>query len=345
MDIWNGEPVIADIPVGESPTHAPTSSIRTPRRHTRGCADGAARPAHRLRGMTIGGFDVWRLVRSTVREIVSDKLTVYAAQMAYTLFFSLFPSLIFVVALISLAVDRQRLLQTLGEYLQRSLPTETADLLLPTARRVLETGGATGLLSFGLVTALWSGSAIFGSMTTALNSAYDVEETRPLWKRLALRLAAMVVSGIVLLVATVVLIAGEGVVNRIAHVLGLDATTRSTWIVVQYPLAIVAMIAALWMLYYFLPNRGDQRARFVLVSAMVTTTLWIAATLAFRWYVSTFDTVNPAYGAIGAIMLLLIWMYYSMFVLLAGGELNAELQWGHARVETNPAEPARQSHR
>src|SRR2546423_2527479 len=98
--------------------------------------------------------------------------------------------------------------------------------------------------------------------------------------------------------------------------------------IVQYPLAIGALVAVLWLIYYLLPNCRHHDKRILIIGALIATMLWIAATLLFRLYVQKFNALNPAYGAIGAIMVLLTWMYYSSFVLLAVGELMAEIEAG-----------------
>jgi hypothetical protein len=142
----------------------------------------------------------------------------------------------------------------------------------------------------------------------------------------------MLAAGVVLLVATIVLVNGEGVIQWIGSHVGLSNVTRITWTVLQYPLAIATVVGLLWMLYYYLPNCKHQNRKYVLVGAVLAALLWIAATLVFRLYVQNFGKMNPAYGTVGAVMVLLTWMYYSSFVLLAAGELNAELQCGTGRV-------------
>lgn len=276
--------------------------------------------------MTIGGIEVGGIVRRIAKEVGNDKIPGYAAQMAYALFFSLFPLLIFAAALLTLVADKQQVIAWMADNVARTLPPDVADVLLETMRKVLDAKDAPGLLSFGILTTAWSGSAVFGALRDGLNAAYDVEETRPWWKRYLIQLAALAVAGIVLLAATVVLVRGEVVVRWIAHVAHLDAAARMTWTVLQFPLAILGVILVLWLLYYILPDCKHQGKRYLFVGATVTTILWLLATLLFRLYVQRFHAVNPAYGAIGAILVLLTWMYYSMFVLLAGGELNAELQ-------------------
>jgi membrane protein len=288
--------------------------------------------------MVIRGYDVVELAKKTWSEIGKDKISVYAAQMAYSMFFALFPLLLFFAALLSLVADRRAVVDEWTRRIAAAMPTDVAGLLTRTIERVLFANGAPGLLSFGLLVAAWSGSGIFAALRVALNAAYEVEETRPWWKQYAVQLGMLVLAGAVIVLSTVILLNGEGVVGWLGTRLGLEAVTTRVWTVLQFPLALCAVVAVLFMIYYFLPNCGHRSKQILIAGSIVATALWIAATLLFRLYVQRFNTLNPAYGAVGAIMVLLTWMYYSSFVLLAVGELTAELQKGTGRVDRLPAE-------
>src|SRR5690349_19637356 len=283
--------------------------------------------------MVIRGYDVVALSKKTWSEVGKDKVAVYAAQMAYSFFFALFPLLLFFAALLSIVADKQTVMGEFNGRIAEALPGDVASLLGKTVEKVIFASGAPGLLSFGLLTAAWSGSSIFGALRAALNAAYEVEETRPWWKQYALQLGMLVLAGGVTVLATVILLNGEGVVRWLGAHLGLGRVTTIVWTVVQFPLAIGALVAVLWLVYFLLPNCRHQDKRILIVSASIATALWMVATLLFRLYVQKFNALNPAYGAIGAIMVLLTWMYYSSFVLLAVGELTAELQEGSGRVD------------
>lgn len=278
--------------------------------------------------MRVLGRDPLPLLKETWKEIGEDKVSVYAAQMAYSFFFALFPLLLFGVALLSLVADKQTVMRWMGGNMTSALPSGVASLVQATTQKVIFAKGAPGILSFGLLAAAWSGSSIFSTFREALNAAYGVAETRPWWKKYALQLGALVVAGVVLLVATVVLLNGDGIMRWVGGHLGLGHVATLLWSIVQFPIAIAAVVVLLWLLYLYLPNCGHQSRKDVLVGAIAATVLWIAATLLFRLYVQKFHALNPAYGAIGAIMVLLSWMYYSSYVLLAAGELNSELEAG-----------------
>src|SRR5947207_15299578 len=158
--------------------------------------------------MVIRGYDIVTVAKKTWAGIGKDKVTVYAAQMAYSFFFALFPLLLFFAALLSLVADKQTVMAEFNGRIAEALPADVASLLGKTIEKVIFAKGAPGLLSFGLVTAAWSGSSIFGALRAALNAAYSVDETRPWWKQYVLQLGMLLLAGIVIVASTVILING-----------------------------------------------------------------------------------------------------------------------------------------
>ena len=281
--------------------------------------------------MVILNFKVGPLLRTTGKEIAADHVSTLAAQTAYYFFFSLFPLLLFLAPILSLVVEPEALRQTIMSRVASALPTEAASAVDLVLRNIVFAKNAPGLMSLGAVLAAWSGSNIFGALMTALNTAYDVEETRPWWKRTGLRLLMLVIGGVTMVVATVVLLGGEDVARSTGKVLGLGEGAIHLWNLLQFPLAVAVIALLAFLTYWLLPN-VRQRKQHILVAALVATLLWLLATLLFRLYVQRFPP-NPTYGLIGGVMILLTWMYYTMFVLLACGELASELHHGSGAVE------------
>jgi membrane protein len=281
--------------------------------------------------MVIKGYNVGTLLKRTGKEILADGVPTLAAETAYYFFFSLFPLLLFLTPLLSLVGGRD---QVMNFVLAQLSSLGNADSIKPIAdaiRSAVYAENAPGLMSLGAVLAAWSGSNIFGSLMTALNTAYDVEETRRWVKRQLIRLGVFTVAAIIMTLATVTILAGEDVIDRVGMWLGLGHVGRFVWKLIQFPLAFAFLIALGFIIYYFLPN-AKQDWRKVLAASTVMTVLWVVATLGFRLYVQYFPP-NPAYGLIGGVIVLLLWMYYSMFVVLAGGELAAELHHGAGKAE------------
>jgi membrane protein len=271
---------------------------------------------------------VWAFVRRTVGAIIDDNVDMYAAVMAYYSFFSLFPLLLFLSAMVGLVVDRRLAMTWIMTQLYSTVPGAAIELVERTVQAVVFSPAAPGAVSAGILLTVWSGSGVFGALISALNQAYEVKETRPWWQRYLLRFACLLVVGVGVLVATVILLDGEQVVHWIGGLVGLGSLAQTIWIYTQVPLAIMFVALLLAMIYLVLPC-ARQRMRQVLVGASTATLLWLVATWAFRLYVQHVGAFNPAYGVIGAVMVLLTWLYYSMFVLLVGAEINAQLWLRH----------------
>jgi membrane protein len=281
--------------------------------------------------MVIKGYNVGTLLRRTGKEILSDGIPGLAAQTAYYFFFSLFPLLLFLTPLLSLVGGRDQVMNFVLAQLSSMGNPESIRPIADTIRKAVYAENAPGLMSIGLILAAWSGSNIFGALMTALNTAYDVEESRAWWKRQLLRLGVFVVGAIIMIFATVTILAGEDIIDRVGMFLGLGHTGRLVWKIIQFPLAFAFLVALGFIIYYFLPN-AKQDWRKVLFASTTMTILWVVATLGFRLYLQYFPP-NPAYGFIGGVIILLTWMFYSMFVVLAGGELAAELHHGTGKAE------------
>jgi membrane protein len=276
--------------------------------------------------MEIKGYNVGTLLNRTGKEILADGVPTLAAQTAYYFFFSLFPLLLFLTPLLSVIGERD---QVMGFLLAQLRTVVQGDAVRPFAEaiaNIVYAKNAPGLMSIGALLAGWSGSNIFGSLMTALNTAYDVEETRSWWKRQLIRLAVFVVAAVTMLLATLTMLGGENIIDRVGGFLGLGHTGRLAWKIIQFPLAFLFLVGLGFIIYYFLPNL-KQGWKKVIVASTIMTVLWVIATLAFRMYIQYFPP-NPTYGIIGGVIILLTWMYYSMFVVLAGGELAAELHHG-----------------
>ena len=282
--------------------------------------------------MTFMGYRVGTLVRATGREILDDRVSTLAAQTAYYFFFSLFPLLLFLAPLVTMAIDQATFMRLVTERLTDVVPGAAVQPVAMVLSDVVFVDEAPGLISLGILLAAWSGSNIFGALTMSLNLAYDVEEWRPWWKRQLVRLGMLLVGGTVILAATVAIVAGDNIVRAVAGTVGLGAAGVRLWTFLQYPVAFAFVVLFAFLTYWLLPN-VDQRKSHALVGAVVASVLWLVATLLFRLYVQHFPP-NPAYGLIGGIMLLLTWMYVSMFVVLVGGELAAEMHHGTGAIDT-----------
>ena len=276
--------------------------------------------------MVIKGYRVGPLLKTTFREIGTDHVTTLAASAAYNFFFSLFPLLLFLAPLVGLVGDKRRIIGWLMSQLTSALPPDQLSAIQPILEKVVFSSSAPGLMSIGLVLAAWSGSNVFGTLMGALNTAYDVQETRSWLEQQIIRLGTFVLGGVIVVLSTIIFLNGEGVVDWLGKLLHVTGAALFAWKLLQFPIALAGLVALAFATFYFLPNVKQRKSQ-VLMAALLTTALWIVATLLFRLYVNHFPP-NPAYGLIGGVIILLTWMYYTMFVILFGGEFASELHHG-----------------
>lgn len=277
--------------------------------------------------MVIRGYRVTPLLKKTGQEILDDNVLGLAAQTAYYFFFSLFPLLLFTTPLIGVFGDPEAIMNWVTGQAARVVPPDALGLVRGVVNDVVFSSNAPGLISIGVLLAAWTGSNVFNNLIFALNRAYDVDESRPWWKTRLIALACVLVAGAFLFLASTIMLAGPEIIDWIISAVPGVESTRTVWLVLQYPLAFLLLVGMMWMVYYFLPNLRQSKTQ-VLVGAVVASVLWVLVTLAFRAYVVNFASYNKTYGTIGAVIILLTWMYLTMLVILAGGELNSELHHG-----------------
>jgi len=180
------------------------------------------------------------------------------------------------------------------------------------------------LLLFGVALALWSISALAGTLTEAFNAAYEVSETRRWWKMSALSLAFGPVLALVVIVAILLMLIGPDLIERIAALVGLEEVFVSLWEWLRFPLALALLAVVLSLIYHFVPN-ATQRFRSVIPGAALAVVLWATTSVGFSIYLATFANYGVTYGSLGAAVGLLFYMYLSASVVLFGAELNAAI--------------------
>jgi membrane protein len=274
-----------------------------------------------------------QLLKRVWHNILATDVFGLAAQTAYFFFFSLFPLLLFTAPLLSLVGDKQQTVGVIMRALARSVPPDAFLLIQNVVNDVVFGQNAPGVLSLGAILTIWAGSNVFSALTDALNHAFAISETRPWWTRTLICWLFVIGAAIVGAVATIVLLDGEQIVHWIAGLVGLDATTRIVWTVLQVPIAIGFVVLLAWAAYYILPDLRLS-AREALSGALVAVAAWVVVTIAFRLYVQHFGDYNKTYGTIGAVVVLLTWMYLTMLAVLVGGVLAAELHSRHTGALT-----------
>ena len=265
-----------------------------------------------------------QIFRRTFNEALKDDCLGMAAQLAYYFFFALFPTLLVMLGLAKFfAADVMQMLSGLGGFVPPAALTLVVEQITS-----LSEGEQGGLLTIGMLTALWSSSAAMTAIISTLNTAYDIEEGRPWWQVRLTAIGLTVGLALFIIVAFVLVIAGPTLAERLANQLSLGGAFEWTWKVLQWPVVFALVSAGMAVVYYFAPD-AEQDWVWLTPGSILATTAWLIVSLGFKYYVATIGSYE-SYGVIGGVMVLMLWFYLSGLVLLVGAEMNAEIE--HASV-------------
>jgi membrane protein len=209
-------------------------------------------------------------------------------------------------------------------YFSRVLPPAAFDLLQKITNELsVETSG--GKVSLSIALALWFASGGISSMISALNTTYRVPDPRS-WIRIRMTaLALTLVLTILLLFGLLTVLVGTRFVDWIGAALHLEWTSVVIWKALQWPAAVLFIMVSFSLIYFFGPALAHRSWHWITPGSLVGVLLWLAASGGFRLYLHYFDTYSTSYGSLGAVMILLIWLYVSGLAFLIGGEIDAEI--------------------
>ena len=266
----------------------------------------------------------WSALKGTVKEFREDYLTDWAAALTYYSILSIFPALLVVVSLLGLVGQSatQPLLDNIGEI----APGAATDILRTSIEDIERSQGSAGLLVIvGLVLAIWSASAYIGAFMRAANVIWDVEEARPVWKTIPLRLGVTVVALVLVSIAAVAVVVTGPIARRLGDVVGVGGTAVTVWDFAKWPFLIVIVGLTITLLYYAAPNVQQPGFRWISPGVILAVVLWLVASVAFAFYVSNVGSYNKTYGSLGAVIIFLVWLWISNVVILLGAEFDAEV--------------------
>lgn len=270
-------------------------------------------------------------VRKLMHSISAHELFGRSAQLAYYFFFSIFPGLIFVSALMGiLSGPGSPLHKTLMEHLPQALPPKALHLVQHTFQ---QTGHQSGEITFGVLAALWSATAGMTAVCRTLNAVHEVKESRPFWKVRLTALLLTIASSLLLLFAIAVLFWGYTMLRLSA---GEGSSLLAVLIkIAQWAAAIVVVMVIFALVYFFAADIKDRKWHWITPGASLGVGLWILATIGFRFYLRYFHSFSATYGSLGAVIVLLTWFYIGGFALLIGAEINT-IKENKAAQQGNP---------
>lgn len=282
----------------------------------------------------------WReLIKRTYKETMADEGLGLAAQLAYYFFLALFPAILCVIALASF-LPLQNFTDEMIAVAGRFAPAATLTVIRDQMVRLANANDG-GVFSIGLLGALWSSSAALVAMIDAMNRAYDIEEGRPWWKVRITGILLTISLAVFIVLSFGLIVIGPQLADWLAAHFGFGSAFSITWKIVQWPIAFALITTGIALIYYFAPD-AEQEFVWITPGSLIAASLWVIASLAFRYYVVTFGNYEATYGAISGVILLMLWFYMSGLVLIIGAEASAEIEhaspWGKAPGEKVPGQ-------
>jgi membrane protein len=267
------------------------------------------------------------VLKRTVSEFRDDNLTDWAAALTYYAVLSIFPAVIALFSILGLVVAPATINRVITDTVSALAPSSGADTFLGPVQEITRDRQSAGvMLIVGVVAALWTASGYVGAFMRASNAIYEREEGRPFWKLRPFQLFVTLI--LVLLSALVVLalIVTGPVAEAVGGAVGLGDMAVTVWNIAKWPVLIVVVMFMLAILYWSAPNAKPAGFRWVSPGSVLAVLVWIVASAGFAFYVSQFSSYNKTYGALGGVIVFLVWMWITNLAVLLGAELNAETE-------------------
>lgn len=272
-------------------------------------------------GGSVKDKSTFQVLKRSIKEFMDDDMTTYAAAVSYQAFFSLFPFIIFLLSLLGL-LNIPGFFDFLLQKSQAVMPQQAFSLIEGIVSQV-RSQAAGGVLSFGVIVALWSASSAVRMTMHAMNVAYDVEQERPAWKKIPLSILYTLLLATAIVAAVGLIVLGGTVAEWLSSQLGLGSLFVTLWSWLRIPVAVLLIIVVLAFIYDLFPN-FDHPFRLVTPGAVIAVVVWILASLGFSFYVQNFSSYSATYGSIAAVIIILLYFFISASIVLFGAEVNAE---------------------
>jgi len=309
----------------ESMTDAETDESSTAKARTAPAPDDARKPD--------SPADVtkpsWKYIaKKTLREFTKDQCPDLAAALTYYSVLSIFPALLALVSLLGIFGQAEKTTSALLEIVQGFAPAETVQAIKQPVEQLSNSSAAGLTLVLGILTALWSASGYVGAFGRAMNRIYEIDEGRPFIKLRGTMLAVTIATVLIVLVLSAMLVLSGPVAEAVGNAIGLGGAVLTAWNILKWPVILLLVILVIAILYYATPNVKQPKFRWMSLGSAIALVIFLLASLAFAFYVANFNSYEKTYGAIGGVIISLLWLWILNMSLLFGAEFDAEMERG-----------------
>ncbi|MGI8470236.1 MAG: YihY/virulence factor BrkB family protein [Pyrinomonadaceae bacterium] len=264
-----------------------------------------------------------------------------SAQVAFYFLFALFPLLLFLMTLFGIILGKaDDLRQELFVYLRQIIPGSAFSLVEKTLLEVVQ-GSSGGKLTIGILITIWSASAGIDSLRIALNAVYKFKEDRVWWKRKLMSLFLIFAIGLSIVIALGIIFYGSHFLKLVLNMVGLPVPSPFVLGILSFLVVLILLMFTFELLYNLVPNHPPANWRWITPGAIVSIILWVLLSKGFGIYLQYFDSYAKTYGSLGAIIILMLWLYLTALVILIGGTINAILdEFSVGKFEKDAGEKA-----
>lgn len=275
------------------------------------------------------GTPPWVILKRSAMAFINDDLVSRAAELGFYFLFALFPALLTASSILGLLAKRASTAYVaMLNYLSIVIPHSAFQMVIETFNQT-SAASTGGKLTFGVAAALWSASVGFAAIQDTANIVYKVKETRPYWKSKGQAILVTVLLSVVIVLTLGVLLGAD----FLTHHLGIfihnkTAIAGEIWAIhiVSWIVVFGLLMLLFGLIYYYAPDLKNKRWHWLTPGALFGILGWFAASIAFRTYLHYFPKYTATYGSLGAVIVLLTWFYVTGLMLLAGAEINSEIQ-------------------
>lgn len=271
----------------------------------------------------------WKYIaRKTLREFTSDQCPDLAAGLTYYSVLSLFPALLALVSLLGIFGQPEKTTAALLDIVQGIAPGSTVDMIRQPVEELTRSPAAGFALVIGLATALWSASGYVGAFGRAMNRIYEIDEGRGFVKLRGTMLGVTLLAVVIVALLAAMLVISGPVAEAVGGVLGLGGVFLTVWNIAKWPVIVLLVIVIIAVLYYATPNVRQPKIRWMSIGSFIALMAFVLASLGFGFYVANFSSYDKTYGAIGGVIVMLLWLWILNMSLLFGAEFDAEMERG-----------------